>query len=242
MANSNYNDVFTVTLESRSKALADNVSKNNALLSRLKEKGNLRPVSGGSKILEELEYGTGDMVWYSGYDSISYTPKQLFSAAEYALKLCAVPVAVSGEELLINSGEEQVMDLLEKRISNAEKTMCNQMSAAIYGDGTGSFGKAIGGDITSNKKTYMLINAVNRANAEQRNELTKWIEARQFDRNEKVRAVTALYDQIGIRQLCEQKISYYFDECRKYLAKVSVSDERKQMLLDYTNEMMKRRK
>ena len=74
MANSNYNDVFTVTLENRSKALADNVSKNNALLSRLREKGNLRPISGGSKILEELEYGEGDMVWYSGYDSISYTP------------------------------------------------------------------------------------------------------------------------------------------------------------------------
>ena len=111
----------------------------------------------------------------------------------------------------------------------------------VYGDPK-VFGKAIGGDITSNKKTYMLINAVNRANAEQRSELTKWIEARQFDRDEKVRAVTALYDQIGIRQLCEQKISYYFDECRKYLAKVSVSDERKQMLLDYTNEMMKRRK
>ncbi len=165
MANSNYNDVFTVTLESRSKALADNVSKNNALLSRLKEKGNLRPVSGGSKILEELEYGTGDMVWYSGYDSISYTPKQLFSAAEYALKLCAVPVAVSGEELLINSGEEQVMDLLEKRISNAEKTMCNQMSAAIYGDGTGSSGKAIGGLalLVADDPTSGTVGGINRA-------------------------------------------------------------------------------
>ena len=111
----------------------------------------------------------------------------------------------------------------------------------VYGDPK-VFGKAIGGDITSNKKTYMLINAVNRANAEQRNELTKWIEAKHFDRSEKVAAVTALYDQIGIRELCEQKINFYFDECRKYLAKVSVSDERKQVLLDYTNEMMKRRK
>ena len=104
------------------------------------------------------------------------------------------------------------------------------------------FGKAIGGDITSNKKTYMLINAVNRANEEQRAELERWILAKEFDRQEKVAAVTRLYDQIGIRQLCEQKINYYFDECRKYLAKVSVSDERKQMLLDYTDEMMKRRK
>jgi len=111
----------------------------------------------------------------------------------------------------------------------------------VYGDPK-VFGKAIGGDITSNKKTYMLINAVNRADARQRSELMKWIEATAFDRDEKVRAVTALYDEIGIRQLCEQKISYYFDECRRYLAKVSVSDERKQMLLDYTNEMMERRK
>ena len=111
----------------------------------------------------------------------------------------------------------------------------------VYGDPK-VFGKAIGGDITSNKKTYMLINAVNRANPEQRRELEQWIGARDFDRQEKVAAVTALYDQIGIRQLCEQKINFYFDECRKYLAKVNVGDERKQMLLDYTDEMMKRKK
>ena len=111
----------------------------------------------------------------------------------------------------------------------------------VYGD-PAVFGKAIGGDITSNKKTYMLINAVNRANPEQRQELMRWIEAKEFNREEKVRAVTALYDQIGIRQLCEQKINYYFDECRKYLARVGVSDERKQQLLDYTDEMMERRK
>jgi geranylgeranyl diphosphate synthase type II len=111
----------------------------------------------------------------------------------------------------------------------------------VYGD-PAVFGKAIGGDITSNKKTYMLINAVNRASKEQREELMKWITASEFDREEKVCAVTALYNQIGIRQLCEQKINYYFDECRKYLAKVGVDGERKQMLLDYTDEMMKRRK
>lgn len=145
MGKMKYDDVFTVTLENRSKEMADNISKNSALLTRLKEKGKMRPISGGSKILEELEYGEGDMVWYSGYDTINYTPKQLFTAAEYALKLCAVPVAVSGEELLMNSGESQVMDLLEKRINNAEKTLMNQMSAAIYSDGTGSSGKEIGG-------------------------------------------------------------------------------------------------
>ena len=111
----------------------------------------------------------------------------------------------------------------------------------VYGDPK-VFGKAIGGDITSNKKTYMLINAVNRATPTQRQELMRWIEAKEFNREEKVRAVTALYDQIGIRQLCEHKINYYFGECRKYLARVGVSDERKQQLLDYTDELMERRK
>lgn len=145
MANVNYDDLFSMTLESRSKQLADNVSQNNALLSRLKEKGKIRAITGGSKILEELEYGEGDMVWYSGYDSISYTPKQLFTAAEYQLKLCAVPVAVSGEDMLKNSGHERILDLFEKRIDNASKTIVNQMSRSVYSDGTGSSGKEIGG-------------------------------------------------------------------------------------------------
>ena len=145
MANINYDDVLTSTLTSRTGNLADNVSTNNALLSRLKSKGKIRPVSGGSKIIEELEYGEGDMTWYSGYDTINYTPKQLFTAAEYSLKLCAVPVAVSGEDILKNSGKEQILDLFEKRVENAIKTMGNKMSAAIYGDGTGSSGKEIGG-------------------------------------------------------------------------------------------------
>lgn len=145
MANTNYNDIFTTTLEKRSKKLADNVSNNNALLSRLSAKGKIRTIDGGSKILEELEYGEGDLVWYGGYDSITYTPKQLFTAAEYALKLCAVPVAISGEDLLKNSGKEQMINLFEKRIENAEKTMKNKLSAALYGDGTGSSGKEIGG-------------------------------------------------------------------------------------------------
>ncbi|MBO5823824.1 MAG: polyprenyl synthetase family protein, partial [Prevotella sp.] len=109
----------------------------------------------------------------------------------------------------------------------------------VYGDPK-VFGKAVGGDITSNKKTYMLINAFQRANETQRTELERWVAAKDFDRNEKVAAVTEIYNQIGIRQLCEEKINYYFEESKKYLAKVNVADERKQILLQYTAEMMKR--
>ena len=111
----------------------------------------------------------------------------------------------------------------------------------VYGD-PAVFGKAIGGDITSNKKTYMLINALARANARQREELMRWVSATEFDHDEKVSAVTRLYDEIGIRQLCETKINHYFDLCRQTLSQVDIPAERKQMLLDYTNEMMKRDK
>ena len=109
----------------------------------------------------------------------------------------------------------------------------------VYGDPK-VFGKAVGGDITCNKKTYMLINAFQRANDNQRAELERWVIAKDFDRNEKVAAVTDIYNQIGIRQICEEKINYYFEESKKYLAKVNVADERKQILRQYTAEMMKR--
>lgn len=109
----------------------------------------------------------------------------------------------------------------------------------VYGDPK-VFGKAVGGDITCNKKTYMLINAFQRANDNQRAELERWVNAKDFDRNEKVAAVTDIYNQIGIRQICEEKINYYFEESKKYLAKVNVADERKQILRQYTAEMMKR--
>ena len=109
----------------------------------------------------------------------------------------------------------------------------------VYGDPK-VFGKNIGGDITSNKKTYMLINAVNRANASQREELMRWINATAFDRNEKVAAVTRLYDEIGIRQLCEKKMESCYQLGLQHLAKVSVSDERKAILKAYAAAMMKR--
>ena len=109
----------------------------------------------------------------------------------------------------------------------------------VYGDPK-VFGKNIGGDITSNKKTYMLINAVNRANPAQREELMRWIDAKTFNREEKVKAVTRLYDEIGIRQLCEEKMEACYALAKDYLAKVSVSEERKAELKAYAAAMMKR--
>jgi geranylgeranyl diphosphate synthase type II len=110
----------------------------------------------------------------------------------------------------------------------------------VYGDPK-IFGKAIGGDITSNKKTYMLINAFNHANAEQRAELEKWVSAVDFDRNEKVQAITRLYNEIGIDKMAIDKINWYFEQSKKYLQAVSVSEERKEELAHYAEKMMKRK-
>ena len=111
----------------------------------------------------------------------------------------------------------------------------------VYGDPK-VFGKAIGGDITSNKKTYMLINAFNRANDKQRAELSRWINAKTFNREVKVAEVTRLYDEIGIRQLCEEKINYYFEQAHQTLAEVNVPVECKQALYQYMDEMLHRNK
>ena len=110
----------------------------------------------------------------------------------------------------------------------------------VYGDPL-VFGKAVGGDILCNKKTYMLINAFNRADDAQRAELMRWVTAKDFDPKEKIAAVTAIYDKVGIRKVAEEKIEYYFEQSRKYLAKVNLPDERKAVLAAYTDKMMTRK-
>ena len=164
-ANLDFDNVLATTLSSRTGKLADNVTNNNALLYRLKERGNIRPLDGGAKILEELEYGESDYTWYSGYDTISTTNPEIFSAAEYEWKFLAAPIGCSGEELLKNSGKERQIDLMEAKIRNAEKTLKNQMSVGIYSDGTGSSGKQLTGlkALVADAPTTGTVGGINRA-------------------------------------------------------------------------------
>ena len=110
----------------------------------------------------------------------------------------------------------------------------------VYGDSK-VFGKKIGGDITSNKKTFMLINAFSHADEAQRQELEKWVNAKSFDREEKIAAVTRLYNEIGIDKMAQDKIAFYFEQSKKYLDAVQVPAERKEELLKYAQRMMKRK-
>lgn len=110
----------------------------------------------------------------------------------------------------------------------------------VYGDPK-VFGKAVGGDITSNKKTYMLINAFNRANAHQREELIRWTTAKEFDKQEKILAVTQLYNEMNIGRLAQEKIACFFEQSRGYLDAVQVPEERKAQLREFAGRMMKRK-
>ena len=110
----------------------------------------------------------------------------------------------------------------------------------VYGDEK-VFGKAIGGDITSNKKTFMLINAYNHANSEQRKELEYWLNAKDFDRTEKIKAVTRLYNDIGVDTLAKDKIAFFFQQSKQYLDAVAVDEARKHELRNYAESMMKRK-
>lgn len=146
MAFPNVSDIIATTIESRTKKLADNVTKNNALLMRLSKRGKMKPFSGGRLIYEELSFAeNGNAGWYAGYDLLPVAAQDVLSAAQYDIRQAACPVVVSGLEMLQNAGPEQMIDLIAGRIDVAESTMRNLICGGLYSDGTGSGGKEITG-------------------------------------------------------------------------------------------------
>jgi hypothetical protein len=145
-ANSNYSDVLATTIESRSGIVADNVTKNNALLTRLREKGRYKPFTGGSTILQELSFqANSTAMYYSGAEVLDISPADVISAAQFPIKQAAVAVTINGLEMLQNSGEEQIIDLFDARLDVAEASIENLISTGIYSDGTANNGKQITG-------------------------------------------------------------------------------------------------
>lgn len=166
MTSPNLSEIVTTTIRNRSRKLADNVSDNTALLHTLKSKDKIKTFSGGRNIVQELEYAENSTYKrYSGYETLDISPSDVFTAAEFEIKQAAVAVSVSGLEQLQNSSKEQMIDLLEARIKNAERTMVNNLSADIYSDGTADGGKQIGGlqYLVSDSPTSGTVGGINRA-------------------------------------------------------------------------------
>ena len=109
----------------------------------------------------------------------------------------------------------------------------------VYGD-TATFGKNIGGDILCNKKTFMLINALRLASNTQKAELNSWIGKKTFDPAEKIAAVTAIYDQLRLKELSEEKIHAYYNQAMNCLTSLNVAPERLNILKEVSARLMNR--
>lgn len=147
-ANSTVSDIIATTIQSRSGKLADNVTLNNAVLDRLRKRGNVRPFSGGNVILEEIMYNdsnTNNTNSYSGYETLDIAPNSPISAAQFSIAQYASAVTISGLEMLQNSSKEAIIDLLEGRVQVAEGQLLNRIQTDIYGNGTGNGGKNLTG-------------------------------------------------------------------------------------------------
>lgn len=110
----------------------------------------------------------------------------------------------------------------------------------VYGDPT-KFQKKLGGDIVDNKKTFMLIDAYQRANQEQKAELDRWMNTQEFDSAEKIEAVTHIYNILGIDKLAQQKIEELFALSLQSLDKVKVDEAKKAELRAFANRLLGRK-
>ena len=170
-ANTSVSDIIATTIQSRSKAIADNVSNSNALLFKLNQRGNVKPVSGGNVILQELNYNdstTNNATMYSGYDTLNIGANSPISASQWDFKQAAAAVTISGLEALQNSGKEEMIDLIDARMEVAESQLANLIGGSangVYSDGTGSGGKAITGlqSIVADAPSTGTVGGINRA-------------------------------------------------------------------------------
>lgn len=134
--NSTFTEMVTTTLRNHAKDLVDNVSLNNALLTFMKKRGNIKTESGGYEIVLPLEYAENSTYQrYTGYDQLNVSASDVLSAAKFDWAQIAIHVTASGRELKMNNGPERMINLAKARVKNAMHTAANNLSVDIYSDG-----------------------------------------------------------------------------------------------------------
>ena len=183
----NIGELVTVSLRERSGELSDIVTNHNALLRRIDKKGNKKPVDGGREIVEELEYAENSTSkWYTDYEVLDTTPQTFIDAATYDWRQLSGNVTMSGLETLKNSGKNRVINHLDKKMKNLEKSLRNTMATALYNDGSDP--KAVGGLqllVADDPTASSVVGGINQAT------YTWW-------RNE-VRSVTTAFSATNVR-------------------------------------------
>ena len=146
MAEPGLGQKISATFDAVAPTLQDETIKNNGLLEALEKKGNIQPVTGGNNIRHNIEYAENSSgIWYSGNQRLNLSVSDFITAAQFEYKQFAINLQMSGEELIKNAGDAQLVPLLASKIRNKATTIKNTMGRACYGDGTGSGGKELGG-------------------------------------------------------------------------------------------------
>jgi hypothetical protein len=132
-----FSELVTTAYRKHRKEVKDAVSKNNALLRRLYDRGQVKHEDGGLSIVEPLDYAENSTYQrYSGYDVLNIQASDVLTSAEYQWRQIAMNVTASGEELRKNSGETRIINLVKSRMKNAIRTFKNNFSVDLYSDGT----------------------------------------------------------------------------------------------------------
>ena len=128
--------LVATTLSNYHKQFADNVSNSNAVTALLREGNRIRVIEGGKQISCPLTYAEETFLWYVGTQLLSRATKETISEADYAPATAVASVTLSGPDLAMNRSRERILNLLEGKLDNAQATMKNNITKAVYGDGT----------------------------------------------------------------------------------------------------------
>lgn len=109
----------------------------------------------------------------------------------------------------------------------------------VFGDAS-LFGKKVGGDILANKKTYLLIKALEEANEFQSKELNNWLVAKEYHEHEKVTAVTAIFEELDVKSKADYVMEEYYEKSLRALDAINLPAEKKQYLIDFAASLMNR--
>jgi len=153
--NANFDALLSTTLANYRSQLTDNVFTARPLTYTLMDKGRIRMLNGGTKIVEPLIYGQNSTVAsYSGYDSLALTPQEGISAAEYDWKQYAASIAISGIEEAKNRGTEAIIKLLNAKIMQAEMSLKTTLNEQLYGSASaGSDFNGLGNIVATQNNT-----------------------------------------------------------------------------------------
>ena len=133
----NYDNLSALTKNQYIPLMVDNIFESNVLTKRLLSKS--KASASGNKVLQPVEYAKATAKgFYDGYDILDTSPSEVFTDAEYEWKQMYATISISGREEALNDGAERVIDLLEAKVKNAEKSMKDLFGTTLYGTGTGT--------------------------------------------------------------------------------------------------------